>query len=641
MVIRGVGAVSALGPNVAALRDALWAGRDGIAPITRFDVAPFEPVHLGGCVSAGESCVEWAVAAALEAWRDAGLEGHAVAPDRIAVVAGTTEGEGSDLPGIARAVAAAIGAEGAQWTVSTACTSSANALGLGKDLLDRGDADVVLAGGAERLLPEMFAGFFRLGVLATDACAPFGATRGTTLGEGAGFVVLERAERRDGPVRAYLHGYGLGSDAWHETTPEPRGGGIERASKGALGDAGLAASAIDYVNAHGTGTPANDDSEWRGIRAALGARAEAIPVSASKSFLAHAQGAAGVLELIATFCCVEQGSLPPTLRVGEGRPNGPPDPIGQGSPRAARVTRWLSNSSAFGGANAVLCLGTEPAPATDAGPRVARVVGLGRVRFEADEPRDEARLARGVGVDLLDTDPSGRLCVAAASRALADASIRIRGGLRERAGIFAGATRVSPTSLAEYRDSIERHGLGRCSAVAFSRLVLHAPAGATSRLLALRGPTTTLAAYGVGGLLAFGYAADTIRRRRDADVMLALGFDERAELEESEGAACAVIAADADAGPCVVGFATAGPDALEAAIDAALTRAGATRDAVASWHRLDGVGPAPSLSSASLALEAAVAVREGARYAVAAAADDSVSCAVVLAPNPGRMKTHG
>lgn len=631
VVIRGIGAVSALGADAGALREALFEGRHGIGEITRFDTRPFGRVRLGGCVAEGASCVEWAVAAALEAWADAGPKSAAIPASRVAVVAGTTEGEEGDIPGIARAVAEAIGARGPQWTISTACTSSANAIGLGKDLLDRGDADLVVAGGAERLAPEMFAGFYRLGVLAEEPCAPFGEIRGTTLAEGAGFLVLERAGASDHRPWAFLHGYGLASDAWHETSPEPRGGGIARASRGALGDAGLGPSSIDYVNVHGTGTAANDDSEWRGIRSALGSRAAEIPLSASKSYLGHAQGAAGVLELIATLVCMREGTVAPTLRVGSGRPNGPPDPVAAQVPRLREVRHLLLNSSAFGGANAVLCVGRDATPPRATPRRVARITGLGVCAFAASEPRDESHVRKGLSFELRGTDPSARLSLAAAHRALGDAGIRIRGALRDRAGVFAGSSRVSPTSLAEFRASIEEGGLERCSAAAFARLVLHAPAGTVSRLFELRGPTTTVAGDGIAGLMAIAYAADTVMRRDDADLMLAVGFDERATDEAREGAACVVIEAGAGRGPQVAGIASAGAGDLDGAIDQALSRAGTRREDVASWHisRTPDAG-APSLASAHLVVDAVRALREGVGLAVVGAAGSSASCVMVL-----------
>jgi 3-oxoacyl-[acyl-carrier-protein] synthase II len=239
-------------------------------------------------------------------------------------------------------------------------------------------------------------------------------------------------------------------------------------------------------------------------------------------------------------------------------------------------------------------------------------------------------------VDVHGTDPSARLALAATRLALGDAGVRVSGAVRERAGLFAACTRVSPESLGEYRRSIERGGLERCSATAFARLVLHAPAGAVSRLLSLRGPTTTLAADGIAGLMAFAYAADTIARREDADLMLSVALDERSrEVPGPEGAVALAIHADRGHGPCVSGVASGGAGELDATIERALSRAGSRADEVASWQVSTEPDPfAPSLASGSLALDATRAVREGAVVAVAAAACRSACCAVVLTSEP-------
>jgi 3-oxoacyl-[acyl-carrier-protein] synthase II len=628
IAISGLGAVSALGSSVGAVRDALATGRDGLRRIARFDVTPFEPVVLGGCVAEDGTCEDWAVRAALEAWADADAGALGLAPERVAVVVGT---EAGSIVTVARAVAEALGARGFQGSISTACTSSANAIGIARDLIQRGDADLVLAGGAERLSLELFAGFYILGVLSAEKCSPFGETRGTTLGEGAGFVVLERAGLRERAPYAYLNGYGLSSDAWHETTPEPRGEGIARAMRGSLEDACISSDSIGYVNAHGTGTAANDDAEWRGILKALG---RPVPVSGSKCFLGHAQGAAAVLELITTLVCFREGTLPPTLRVGAGRPNGPPDPVAGDRPRPEAIEHALANSAAFGGANAVLCVGrraTERALRS----RVVRVRGVGLAHTPAGEARDEAALAASAeGIDLRSSDASARSMIAACARGLRDAGLRVRGPLRERAGLFAGSRRISPGSSAEYRQSADRDGVTRVSAAAFARIVVHAPAGAASRAFALRGPTTTLADGELAGLLAFAYAADWLATRDDADVLLACGLEESEPGErEEEGAACLVLGAGAQegAGPRVLGVAMAGPRRLDEVIAVALVRAGVRTDAVDAWHVHDGAWSAPSFRSARLVVEAVRGLRQGVKLAVVAAAGASASCAVVVA----------
>lgn len=631
IAIAGAGATSAVGRGLAAIRSALAEGRDGIAEVERFDVSPFAPVTLGACVPGSDACASWAVEAALEAWSDAGPPD--VPRDRVALAVGCTEPD--ELAKITLAVAEALDARGPRWMVSTACTSSSNAIGLGCDLIASGDADVVIAGGAERLTPEMFAGFNRLGVLAIEKCAPFGATRGTTLGEGAGFVVLVRAGITARAPWGFVRGYGLASDAWHETSPEPRGEGIARAMRSCLAHAGLEPSDIGYVNAHATGTAVNDDAEWRGMRRVLGAQAERAPVSGTKSFFGHAQAAAGALETIATLLCMREGTIPPTLRVEGGRPGGPPDPVDAARPREHHYEHALKNNSAFGGANAALCL-SRSAGAPRFVERTVRIAGVGSAQTAPDEARDEAALAATAeGLDLRGVDPSARLALAASIRALAGAGVRMRGALRDRAGIFAGGTRMPRASLAELRASIEEGGLARCSAAAFARIVLHAPAGTVSRLLALRGPTTTLADPDLAGLLALAYAARWLGSRDDADVLLACGLDERADDEEGEeGAACVVLRADEGPGPRVAGVASAGPSRVEDAIELALAHAGLSASAIDARLFRSAGGAAPSFTSARLVLDGVQAIREGARAALLAGSGSHVSCAIVLVAEP-------
>jgi 3-oxoacyl-[acyl-carrier-protein] synthase II len=369
--VTGMGAVSAVGVGCLSLRLALDEGRDGMAPITRFSTAELA-VHLGGMVPVGSEdpaaqitprslCIGFALQAAREAWMQAHVQDAGMAPDRIAMVLGTSIGGHVDgLHGITEEVGVRLGVGGPRLTVSTACSSSANALDLARHLLQSGQADLVVAGGADVLTPEVFAGFHALGLLSHQKCAPFSEPYGTTLGEGAGMLILEseaQAQRRGIRPRAFLNGFGLSADAHHATTPDPTGAGLARALRAALEDAGLSPDEIGYVNAHGTGTQANDIAEWRAVRAVFGARAENLPVSATKSILGHAQGAAGVLEIIATILCMERGLIPPTLHHVRPRPFSPPDAVAGTGPRRFDYDHAACNSSAFGGANAVVIAG--------------------------------------------------------------------------------------------------------------------------------------------------------------------------------------------------------------------------------------------------------------------------------------------
>ncbi len=633
IAVTGLGAVSSLGTGVRAIVDAMREGRDGLSEMERDDIRALHPIRFAGWIrdrwERGEhaSLAVWSRDAAREAWNDARVP-DSIARERIAVVSGTTIGEDGSITGIASVVAEAIGARGPCLSISTACASSANAIGLGRDLLLSGDADVVIAGGAEMLIPATFAGFAALGVLAADKCAPFGDTLGTTLGEGAGFVVLERAEGVHPRARSYLLGYGLSSDAWHETSPDPRGAGIARSMTSSLCDAGVEASEVDYVNAHGTGTAANDDSEWRGIQAALGARARAIPVSGSKGFLGHAQGAAGALETIATMACMREGRVPPSVRVGSGRRGGPSDlVVGVARPGAIHIA--LSNSAAFGGANATLAVSSAPRtrPRID---RVVRIVGTAILITERGATRDDETIARECGdADLRTTDPATRFALAAAGRALAEAGVRVRGPLRDRTGIFGGANHPPASSIDEFKESLTR-GDDRASAPAFARSVGHAPIAAASRVLGMRGPLTMVAAEGVAGLAAIAYAARWLRHRDDADRIVAGAVEERAmKSKDEEGAALALVSCDGE-GPRVAGVAIAGE--LEDAIARALRDASLREDEIDVWMRAP---ESTSLRSAWACVEAARSIREGARAAIAAASGPHGAVALVLMGDRG------
>lgn len=701
IVITGMGAVSALGTGCAALWQAVTEGRDGLRPATRFDTDVF-PSAIAGLWPAWDDRVEdrmvvgadlitmaarfplleMARVAADEAWTTARVQARldegALAPSRVALVLGTCFGQGFRLfHEVTEGLADALGIRGPRLTVSTACSSSTNAVGLGRDLLRTGRADLVLAGGADVVLREVFAGFCALGVVSAQKCAPFSEPPGINLGEGAGFVVLER-EDAGRAVGARVLGYGLSSDGFHETTPDPTGAGLARAVRGALRDAGLAPEEIDYVNAHATGTESQDRAEWAALRQALGDRP--LAVSASKSFLGHAQGAAGILELIVTLLGLERGLVPPTLRFGQPRPGCPADPVGDTGPRALAVRHALDVSAAFGGANAVLAIApravsTARLEVMPARASVAVVRGLGVVGPHGTGVDGlAAAVARGeclsgdvadfdfagiTGADPRRMDRSSRLLTAAAALALTDAGVKVRGAQRDQAGLFLGATRMPAESAHRCIESIEHHGVGACSAASFARMSVNAPAGACAKVLGLRGPSTTISAGASSGLLAMLLGAEWLATRDDAELLVAAALDERPPLAmrarnaegqaDTDGAACVLLAREPAVGGdgrlLVTGTGMAGPGDAEGAARAAL--AGLRPDA--AWGDGEAAGRAvagacpfvdvgrvwsgdESCGSAIALLLAARALRVGAvRSAlVLAAGGDSASCAVFL-----------
>lgn len=603
IAITGLGAVSALGLDVDQLWAALAQGRDGIRPIERFDTSVFS-IHLGGMVPVPDRlgvddapgsralCIRFAIDAGREALKRSGV--RIKDPSRVALVLGTSMG--SHLGGLHEAsaeVATALGIGGAVITVSTACASSTNALGIGKELLDQGLADIVVAGGADVLVPEIFTGFHGLGLLSASKCSPFSEPMGTTLGEGSGFLVLERevdAQARRATIVSYLSGYALSADGYHATSPEPSGSGVARALGSALQDATLTAADVSYVNAHGTGTPANDASEWQGISAVLGARAATTPVSSTKSYLGHAQGAAGVLEIISTLLAMQHDVILPTLHFTRPRPRGPVDPVAQPTPRVHEVQHALCSNSAFGGANAAVVVSKRASPRKGLS-RPLFVSGLGAVGpfgvgIEAllSSQSSAARLASFPLESIVPTaetrglDASAKALTGAVGLAVKSAGLQLKGATRERTGLFVGTTNSSPKAWEEFRTSIRERGLHKASSLAFTKLVLNASAGMASRALGLRGPTTTITTGQGSGLVALVLALMHLSTREDADRIVVGAVDE-ADLErnpERRDAAAALVLSTTEGQWNVAGFGLAGPGQAQFAAEQAQQRSGVT-----------------------------------------------------------------
>jgi 3-oxoacyl-[acyl-carrier-protein] synthase II len=595
VVVTGMGAASALGTGIEAHRAALWAGRDGLRPIERFDARAMS-TQLGAMwpgwagrtqpeVAEGRDLLatsrdfplhELALVAAREAWSASGVV--ASSPARAALVFGTCYGQGfTEFSPVAERVASGLDLAGPCITISTACASSTNAIGLARDLLLHGDADVVLAGGADVLLREAQAGFSALGVLSSEPCAPFSDPPGTTLGEGAAFIVLERADAaaaRGAQVLATICGYGLSGDAFHETTPDPTGNGLARAIREALRDAGWVGSDVEFVNAHATGTANNDRIEWSVIERELGTKGRPPHVSGTKGHVGHAQGAAGALELVLALICQREGRLPPTLHFRGPRLGCPTDPVAGSEPRAVAVSHAIKISAAFGGANAVLAYayGSSTDPPHGERGRVAlvnaAVVGShGALRLpNILELEGEPKLgaAREVdldalGVDARRLDRSSRLLTSAAALALEGVNM-------EGMGLFVAATRMPEESSRRCMESIQQRGIAGTSASAFARMTVNAPAGACARALGLLGPTSTMSSGASSGLLAWVTAADWLARRDDARGIVVGGVD------ELSGAVCAVLVRSASASAVIAaGWGIAGRGGALAAAEHAMT----------------------------------------------------------------------
>ncbi len=397
VLVTGVGAVTPLGVGARALHERWCAGECGISG-GEGACADFDPTDFLSAKEArrADRFTQLAIAACAEALADAGWEGAGAGglpypPKRVGCVLGTGIGgiatlvEGQDTLRerggeyvsplsvplmMSNAGAGALSMRhdlrGPSFAVSSACASGAHAIGSALRMLQAGDADAVVTGGSEAGLTPLARAAFG----ALDALSPSGVSRpfdvrrdGFVMGEGAAVLVLERADAaraRGARALGTIRGYGASSDAHHITAPRGDGEGQAAAIGAALADAQVSAAQIDYVNAHGTSTPLNDRAETRAIKRALGAHAQRIPVSSTKSAIGHLLGAAGAVEAVATLLALRERIAPPTLGLSEPDEELDLDYV-PGAARALAGARnrpalALSNSFGFGGHNAVLCL---------------------------------------------------------------------------------------------------------------------------------------------------------------------------------------------------------------------------------------------------------------------------------------------
>jgi len=400
IAVSGMGAVSGLGWGVEALWEGLRAGRTAIQPFHRFDHS-LHRTHLAAEVEAGAAqpaaadprhrhlslADRFAVFAADEAMREAGLaspfdpeaeseagvwfgsstggmfesEGffHRFVTDRRRSRLGDLVSQQVNGPG--DAVARHLGVTGPVQTISSACSSGALALGAALEAVRSGTVDIAVAGGSDSLCRLTYAGFNALRAVDENPCLPFRAARaGMSFGEGAAVLVLEPLERvlaRGATPLAELAGAGSACDAHHMTAPDPSGAGAAAALSAALRDAGLPPEAIDFVNAHATGTPLNDASEWEALRRVFGERAAEIPIVLTKAMLGHLLGSAGAIEAVVTVLCLLHRELHPAPR-REGDPGEEvdlPASLVLGRPCPLPEARSaVSTSLAFGGSNAAL-----------------------------------------------------------------------------------------------------------------------------------------------------------------------------------------------------------------------------------------------------------------------------------------------
>jgi len=397
VAITGMGIFCSVGRSVEEFLQSLKSGRSGIGPVSLFDTSKY-PSKIGAEIRDYQPkeffpkkelkrlsrTDQFALIAAEEAVKDSGI--NAYASEDVGVCLGAGAGgmheaeayhreillQGKSKPSLlipfipsftTNRVAERLRFSGPVATITTACSSSATSIGYGADLIRNGRAKVLLCGGSDALSELTFGGFNSLRAMDPHPCKPFDKKRaGMSLGEGAALLVLEGLDgalKRGAKIYAEFLGYAIGGEAYHITAPEPTGVMEGQIMQEALRESGISRSEVDYINAHGTGTPLNDKVETLSIKRVFGERAYSIPVSSIKSVVGHCLGSAGAIEAVASILSIVHGFVPPTVNHQEGDADCDLDYV-PGEFRKREVGAVLSNSFAFGGNCTTLVFGRYP-----------------------------------------------------------------------------------------------------------------------------------------------------------------------------------------------------------------------------------------------------------------------------------------
>lgn len=397
VAVTGLGIITAIGESIPAFSEGLFDGKSGIGSISLFDTTGF-PCQVAAQVKnrnlkaafdphevkRASRCDLLGLIAAREALLDSGLHLEKRNGDNIGVVMGggaggllswekyrrtSWLGETKPRPSLLLAFAACTltdliakryGLTGSRATITTACSSSATAIGYGFDLIQSGVQEIVVTGGSEALSELTFAGFNSFRLVDPEYCRPFDKNRrGLSLGEGAAILILEdygSAEERGATIYAEVLGYAINSDAFHMTSPDPEAMGMSIVMAKALERARVGADEVDYVNAHGTATKINDEMETKAIKRIFGEQnARKLAISSTKSMVGHCLGAAGAIEAVATVLALRNQIVPPTIHLDVPDPDCDLDYVPNQS-RAQGIEIAVSNSFAFGGNNTCLVL---------------------------------------------------------------------------------------------------------------------------------------------------------------------------------------------------------------------------------------------------------------------------------------------
>ena len=625
VVVTGLGVLSAIGKNRAEFAESLLAGVGGIKSsptynqyfencyaseiVDDFDYSELSPEMIEGL----DLVALWSYRVGREALIDSGLFGSPLLAEAGAMVGVSSAGTEAFLPVLLNnddeisaakvrlsgsysaagpAVAALFQLGGGYEVIATACTASPNGIGLAYDAIQNNKNKIMLAVGAEPLYIPTFAGFKVLDAMSDGPCSPFSGTPGMSVGEGAGALVLEEYEHaraRGATIYAEILGYATSCDAYHETSPDPKGEGAVLVMNFALRNAGVAARDVEYVNAHGTGTEANDRAESAALRKVFAER-ENIPVSSTKSYFGHNISSAGIMELIACMVVLPKRKIPPTLNFTEARAYVGDLNVVANTPAEADVNLFMKNNYAFGGNNCCIIASLRPGSVELAPPVHRRVVitGLGALssqgigaaaffdgvadgRFASQEVtlqviaqhEDTAGLfwmSKNPGVrcilerlplsengslrlrvhqvesfsprkhlravDVRKLQPVSIFALVAFEQALKDADLKINKTNREELGLILGLSRGPQTAIDNYFSSLSPDPANARTSE-FSKALYNSVASQCSIMQGVRGYNTTLATGYSSALGAVAQAYEVVRTGMQS-YMMAGAADESA-----------------------------------------------------------------------------------------------------------------
>lgn len=588
-VVTGLGLISAIGNNVDECWANALASKTGIDKVKSVDTTDCY-ANLGAEVDCDslddieeaknvDRVSKLCLKASAEAWEDAGLIVDEENAERIGVIMGScvggvisvenyiNNGEKTEdinkmtIASIANHVANYIGAKGIVTNVGNACAAGAISIAYACELIRAGVADAFVVGGADAFAAVPFSGFLALHALSEEACSPFNHSNGITLGEGSGAIVVESYEhavKRHARIYCDVLSAGISSDAHHITAPRPDGLGQMYAIRTAMEKSGLAEKDISYINAHGTGTPKNDEAEFLSIHTIFDDKNDDLTVSSTKAMVGHCLGAAGAIEAVFAIKALTENKIPPTIGYSDEDVAALSEKAGNidfrpNDMREKEMTSVMSNSFAFGGSNAsvIFSKNEDGVSETETDGKIY-ITGMGIVspvgngvenyiekvneRYEPDATSLEANVGKEdydkYGVKMAfyrKLDKFSIMQVISGLEALASAGVEITEENAEQLGMIIGTGDGPLTTVYEFQENISANGTISGSAFNFPNTVYNAAGGYLSIKTGMRGYNVTVTNGAQSGMSSVCYAYNEIKQNR-AKLMLATGTDENSRV---------------------------------------------------------------------------------------------------------------